>query len=182
MINLLPIETKKELRAARTNVMLIRYLAFLGFALAFMVLVSGGSYWFLMSAKDANDKLFNNKQNTLTAYEASKKQLDSMLASVSTVKSITYQQVSYSSIISELASVLPNGIILSNLNIDNDDIDKPIAIKARAINDNAVNSLKNNFSNSSMLSAPTVQSSVDNQNTSYPVAVTINLIINRVVK
>jgi len=178
MINLLPSETKKELKAAHFNVILLRYIAFLGVAIVFLVILSGASYWLLNSIKDSNNQLPGDQQSTKTIYESSKKQLDAIISNITIAKTIFDQEVSYSTIITSLAVVLPDGIVIDKLKIEDNDIGKPLTLKANAKNESLVSELRNNLAQSSIFSNTSVQSATNNQNQDYPIAIVINLTIN----
>jgi Tfp pilus assembly protein PilN len=179
MINLLSNESKKELKAAHTNVTLIKYFIFLGFSLGFLILVSGGSYWFLSIIKSSNDQSALDQTSTKVAYNSAKKQLAAIENDMVAAKDIMNKQILYSKIIESITSTLPSGTILESLQFDNESIEKPTTISARAKNEAAVTELRNNITQSSQFSNPSVTSSSDNKNPDYPIAVTINIAINR---
>lgn len=179
MINLLPIETKKELRAARTNTTLIRYLIFIGFSIAFLIIASLVSYWFLIGIEDNNKKAVSDQKTVQTAYDSAKKQLDTMTNDVAIASSIIDQQTNFSSIITDFASVVPDGIVIDNLKINTSDIGKSITITGKAISESVVNTLRNNLSGSENYSSPSVQSVSDSRDSNYPISININVTINR---
>lgn len=179
MINLLPVETKKELRAARTNTVLIRYLIFIGFSIAFLTLASIVSYWFLTGIEDNNKKAVSDQKTVQTAYESAQKQLDVMTNDIAIASNIIDQQTNFSSIITDLAATIPSGVVIDSLKLNNSDIGKPITISGKAISEDAVNTLRNNLSGSQNYSSPSVQSVSDSRDSNYPITITINITINR---
>lgn len=181
MINLLPEETKAQLRAAHTNAMLIKYLAFLGLAVAFLVLACGMSYLFLSNNKARIEQLEDNSQSTVSLFSVAQKQLNTIRSNISTAKSIMDQQVSYYDIVTGIAAALPSGIVIDKLNVDNSTIGKPITLLARAKTDNNVPQLKDNFAKSPLFSNYTLNAVTNTAGDSsgYPVQVSITITINK---
>jgi len=182
MINLLPDETKKQLRAARINVTLARYLIFLAFASGFLVLACGTSYLFLMNSRPSNTKPVSSTNQTETAaYDAAKAQYSTFTTSFSTAKTILDQQVSYSDIITSIGASLPTGVIIENLIIDGTKINSPITIQVKAKSADDAPKMKENFEKSTMFKSFSIQSVTTTQNdpSGYSVAISISLTINK---
>ena len=183
MINLLPEETKRQLRAAHTNVALVKYLFFSGIAVAFLVLACITSYLFLNNNKSVANDTTDNDQSNSTSQSTVQKQLDSLTTSISTAKSILREQVSYSDIITGIAAALPSGVVLDKLTLDNNTIGTAITLQAHARSSDNITLLKDNFSKSALFSnynliSPTTNSS---SSSTHPVAISIGITINKVV-
>ncbi len=67
MINLLPDETKRQLKAARLNTVLIKYIIFLVLAAIFLGAACGISYAVLSNSKDDAEKVISQNQNKLNS-------------------------------------------------------------------------------------------------------------------
>lgn len=74
MINLLPPESKRELRAARSNTLLLRYNIFLLGALAFLFLATGIVYVYLSDAKTKAERTVAENQVRTANYSAVERQ------------------------------------------------------------------------------------------------------------
>ncbi len=179
MINLLPEETKKQLHAAHTNVLLVKYLGFLGIAVAFLVITCGLSYLLLSNNKSKLEQLEENSQSTVSLFSIAQKQLDTIHTNISNAKNIMDQQVTYSDIITSVAAALPTGIIIDKLTVNNASIGKSMVITAHAKTADLASQLKDNFAKSPLFSNFVLQS-VTNTNSSqsaYPVVVSISVTI-----
>ena len=91
MINLMPDEAKKEIRAARVNVVLIRYSIIIFLAFLFLVLLQLRSYVALTQAKDSAQQLINANDTKAAVYSSTKAQVDALSSSLSETKSILDQ-------------------------------------------------------------------------------------------
>lgn len=182
MINLLPDDTKQQLRAARTNTVLIRYVIFLVFAVIFLGLACGTSYFILSTSKTDAEKIIASDQTKNGSYVSVLNQINAIAANISKAKSILAQRISYSDIITGLAAILPPGVILdSPLTLTNDMIGTPITLKARAQSAGDETALKANIQKSLLFSNYSLQSLTTNSSdlTGYPVLISIGITINK---
>ncbi|MFZ2991423.1 MAG: hypothetical protein WA087_01020 [Candidatus Saccharimonadales bacterium] len=181
MINLLPRESKKQLRAAHTNVALIRYLALLSAGITFLILACAVSYFILLGISNTNEEAKENQQSTNISYSTAKAQFDQMAASMQSASEIMNKQVLFSNIITGLASALPVGVIIDNLTASAEGLSTPTVIKAHAVSDSSVSKLRENLTKSPLFSSSEVQITTNDPNavTGYPIAVTITATINK---
>jgi len=182
MINLLPSETKKQIRAARINVVLIKYLIFSIFSTAFLALACATVYLFIINTKPIdNSAQAKVNQSDSANYDAAKIKYDTLVASFSSAKSIVEQQVSYSTIITTIGATLPSGVILDNLSLSSSKIGSPMILQLKATSTSAESKIKESFQNSTMFSGVSIQSSKSDSSdtTGYPVSIDLSLVINK---
>jgi hypothetical protein len=118
MINLLPPADKKQLTAARTNTLLLRYVVLMG---AFIVILSIEilAVIFLVSAeKSRNESVIADNTAKTAEYSATKQQADLFRTNLATAKYILGKQVPYTTLIMGLANNLPDGSAVDQLTID----------------------------------------------------------------
>lgn len=183
MINLLPDETKKQIVAARININLAKYLVFTLFSAAFLGLVCVVTYFIAINNKSTttNTATTNVNQSDSANYDAAKTILNKQISSFTAAKNIVNQQVSYSSIITTIASALPDGVILSNLSIENSKLGTPTTLQLKAKSANLEQKIKENFQNTPMFSSVSIQSSkLDSGDSSgYPTSIDLSIVINK---
>lgn len=181
MINLLPYDTKKQIKAARTNTTLIKYLFISIFAIAFIILSSLMVYVLLINSQPKTTTTANASQTSESEYSTLKSQLDNMYLSFSSTKPILQQQISTSEIIIGIGANLPPNVVLGDLSINSSKIGIPISLSAKAKSSSDVAKIKESLQKSSMFTNISLQSEKTNSNdtSGYPVSVTINLTINR---
>jgi Tfp pilus assembly protein PilN len=182
MINLLPDETKKSIRAARTNTALVRYIIFTGFAIVFLALACTTSYLILDNSKTAAENAVTNIKTKNSSYSPVTNQANELISNLAIAKNILNQQISYSTIITGIAAVLPSGVVLeAPLTLTNDTIGAPMTLKAHARTSSDETTLKANFQQSPLFSGYNLQSLTNNLagSTDYPFLISFSITINK---
>lgn len=180
MINLLPYENKKQIIAARMNLILVKCLLFLVFAVIFLIISCTGAYFFLKNSYDSNlDKITNNSTNE-KSYDTVISQASLARADILLSNGIIDQQTRYSKLIIGLANLLPSGVILDNLDINDSNISSPITINLFANSSEKCQEILNNFNSSNMFSNTTIVPKTSNPPSpeGYPFLITISTTIN----
>lgn len=181
MINLMPDDAKKQLRAARSNTNLLRYMLVLLFAAAFIGLILYGAYFLLTLTKDSAQSLIDVNADKASVYSETKAQVDSLSASLSEAKGILDQEIPYSHVLVNIAQQMPAGTILDKLTLNAAAFSSnPITIKVFAKTTDDAVALRERFQNSPLFSNVNFQSISDTDGTAgYPVSVTMTLILNK---
>ncbi len=183
MINLLPDDQKKSLRAARMNVVLLRY-NFITLAASGILLAALGLFFvFLSSTKLAAENSHSESQTKVTAHGATRKAADEYRANLATAGQILKNQVNYTPIIFNIAKLLPKGVVLDNIALSSKDFGSQTTISASAKDYAAVTQLKKDFEGSDMFSNVYFQSitaKASDGNAGYPLSVSISVKINKV--
>ncbi len=181
MINLLPDETKKQLKAAHSNVVISRYLLFASIGTGFLILACAVSFIFIENSHPSLSS-DNGKSNEILVSSA-QNQLNTLNLNISTAKNILDQQINYSDVISGIAAALPAGMILDSLSISNNSSGAPVTLLISARSADNIEQLKSNFSTSrnplflSFSVAPNTEST--NYSSGYTTRITCTLTINK---
>lgn len=177
MINLLPDKIKKQIRAARTNVELVKYFTFLGFAVAFLALACSVTYIFLVSSKKPTD---DSQSGTVSPLSV-KGQAEVISTNLSTSKSILGQQVVYSDVIMGIAAALPQGIILDKISLNDSTFGTPITLTAYARSTDNVPIIKENFDKSQLFTNYNLISNAPDSTYSadYPIKISFSITIKK---
>lgn len=181
MINLLPGNAKKQIRAARTNAVLIRYIIYLGFAVIFLLIICGSVYIFLVSSKSSAEKSTRDAQSQINTSSPVIAQANNMRTIFEATKSILDKQISYSDIITEIGAVLPSGAVLDSLNLNSSVLSAPVNIAVHTHSNDDEAKLRDNLQKSLLLSSSIVQKATTNPSDSsgYPVTINVNLTANK---
>jgi Tfp pilus assembly protein PilN len=152
MINLLPPETKRQIRAARMNVTLYRYCMLLVATALFLGFVFAVGFWANMNEKQLADNAKQESQSAATEYAKTKAAAEEFAKNLATAKTILGSDTSFSDLILNIAAVVPAGVILNNLTLGstlpNAKADAPIDISGRAMSYERAVNLKNSLENS----------------------------------
>jgi Tfp pilus assembly protein PilN len=178
MINLLPKDGKKQLRAARSNAILRRYymLIIISAVLLGAVFAVGFKVTFDQEVQYQNAKKQSEAEGT--KYQQVRKAAEDFIKDLAVAKTILASDVRFSELITDIAGVIPTGVILSNLSLNTQETNAPLTINARAKTyDDAVklkNSLEESpiFENVSLVNAG-VAVGGDGQS-AYPVTVSLS--------
>jgi len=175
MINLLPPDHKRNIRAARANNLLIRYNFLLLGVLAFLLISIGVAYVFLSNAKASAEATIKENQAEAVEFASVEEQAQLFRQNLSTAKQILDREVNYTDVILTLAHTLPAGVVLTNLNLDAATFGTETTLAAKAKSYEQAIALKDALSQSSLFSDVHFQSIVAGEGTAYPV--TINLLV-----
>lgn len=191
MINLLPDETKRDIKAARSNVVLLRYNLLTVIAAGCLVIVC--AFFFFVLSNDKSNAVSKNSENQAKAasYASTKAAANEYKQNLATAKTILDKSVDYTSTIFEISKLLPPGVVLDGLTLTADDFGKQKTFTANAKSYADATKLKENFQNSKLFTNVFFQT-INNQNVSssqsssstdsaYPVQVVLSAQLNKVV-
>ena len=181
MINLMPDAEKKELRAARTNVILARYSVVVVLAFAFLVLLLAGSSLILTQTKTSAEKIIEANKSKADVYSSTKSQVDSLSSSLAETKSILDQEVLYSNVLMNIGQQMPEGTVIDKISLTSASFTgTPLTLKAYAKTNDAAVALRAKFQSSPIFTDVNFESISDNTGISgYPVSVSMTLTITK---
>ncbi|MDB5177949.1 MAG: Fimbrial assembly family protein [Candidatus Saccharibacteria bacterium] len=152
MINLLPQEEKKQIKAARMNVLLLRYNLLVGGAVLFLVgIIALGTFYLVTAEKSAETSIVENSMREGT-YAEIKTEADNFRSELANSKAILDGQVSYAKAALNIASLLPDGTALNELKLNEQSFSSPLVMTVNIANEQAAINLINNFKNSRLFS------------------------------
>lgn len=182
MINLLPEESKREIRAARSNVKLSNYIVVLVLGVMFLALAIIGVYFVLISTKSNADKLLSAKKSESASYTTAASQGAALRSGLSTAKTILDQEVLYTKILTSIASLMPSGVVLDSLSLSPSTFGTPTTMQFYAKTTKDALALKDSLQTSALFSNVSFQTLSNNsQSPDYPVNATLNITINKAV-
>lgn len=180
MINLLPEDRKKQLIAAHTNTIIIRYIFTVIIASFFLGIILIGSYYIMNDSKVSAEKTITDIKSNNSSYSPTINTSDNFTKNLSTASNILNNRISYSKILNTLINTLPNGVILSSpISIDSSALGSPVVLTAFAKSASDEPLLKASIENSSIFSGYSLKS-LDNNSSKdrYPSKITFSVMIN----
>lgn len=154
MINLLPPETKRQVRAARMNVTLYRYCTLVITTALLLGAVFGVGFWATMNDKQLADHVKEENLAAAQEYAQTKAAAEEFAKNLATAKTILGSDVSFTDLIFAIAAVVPQGVVLNNLTLGSTsttttaNANGPIDISGRAVSYEQAVNLKNRLENS----------------------------------
>ncbi len=168
MINLLSPNDRKQLAAARSNSLLLRYTIFLGIFVVVLIAEMGGAYLVLRSTKAANEITIANNELKTKDYAQTRADMATFTSDLSVAKYILDQQVPYTSIILKLAAVLPSDAVLDKLALDPTTFGTSTSLTVRTTSYMRAVGVKTNLQNSGIFSDVSIQTISQGSDTKYP--------------
>lgn len=182
MINLLPEDTRREIRAARANVVLLRYniltLAVIGLLFAICAV-----FYFILYNSQANAVSTSTDNNAIVAsYDDTRKQADEYRKNLAIASKILTNGTNYTEVVFAITKLLPDGVILDGISVSSATFGQQTSFTAQAKSYAKAMEMKQKFQDSSVFSNVYFQNLTDNANGEYPIALTLSAKLNGVQK
>lgn len=144
MINLISPEQKRDIRAARSNVTLLRYGTMLAVTGALVVLLYGVGFWLVLSEKQAALAKQEELNKTIQSYAEVKNQAETFRKNLAIAKKILANETSYSTFLTTLGNYVPSGAIITTLSVGTTTpaANNALTVEARAMSYNKTLELK----------------------------------------
>lgn len=181
MINLLPDQRKDDIRAARANVIILRYLGIIVLALVFLTGALFASHSILKVTMEANEEIISSNDVKADVYSETRQQVDALSAKLSDAKGILDQEIRYSQILVQIGQLTPPGTILDNLTLDASSFaGTPVEITAYAKSAAEATTLQTQFQSSTLFSQVNLKSTETSGGIDgYPAKISLSVVMNK---
>lgn len=184
MINLLPPEAKSQIAAARANRVLLSYNIILLAAIAFLLAATAFVLIYLNNSKSTAEAAIAENIARAGGYTNVETEANAFRQNLASAKQILDNDVTYSSVILQFASVLPPGVVLDTLSLDSETFGTPTTLTARVRDYSTVLTLKNSLQNSDLFSDVSIQTistggSSGEEGGDYPLSATYSVTIRK---
>jgi hypothetical protein len=181
MINLLPTDTKRELRAARTNALLIRYTVILIIAGIFANVVLAGSYFLLTQTKESQEMLIEANDTKAQAFSDTQNEISALSATLSGARGVLDQQLAYSKALRNIGSSMPAGTIIEKLDLSATSFNgtTPLTLDVYATTNDATVALRDQLSAAGYFSNINLDSVSESGGIDgYPISASLTMTLN----
>jgi Tfp pilus assembly protein PilN len=180
MINLLPLESQSQLRAARANTLLMRYNVFLIGAFVFIGLALGFVYFYLETVKTSAEQTISENNARVNTYATVQAEADAFRSSLSTAKDIFDKEITYTKAVLNISRLLPAGTALQTLSLNDKTFGTQTTFAIQAKDYNAALALKDSFQSSALFSNVHFESITSSSGGgAYPITVNLNLTMSK---
>ena len=190
MINLLPDEQKRDFRAARMNVALIRYNIFMVAVITVLVIMSGLFYFVLDANRSAAVAVSSDNSTKAAKYNDVRKRATEYQSNLTTASQILKTSFNFTPVIFSITKLLPDGVVLDGIDLNTTSFGQQTSFTAHSKTIAQATQLKKNFQASDIFSNVYFQSLTDSgaqddstQGTTsaspYKIAITLSAIINK---
>lgn len=165
---------------------MLRYVILSSITLGVIVLIHAAAFTMLKLAESQGNSAAQENTKRIAQYNEVKKTATEYATNLKIAKSLFDKQIPYTTAILNLASVVPNNVILQDVNLSPDIIGKPSTLAARAKSYADGIALRDSLSSSKMAENvslisllderdPSGQEASDNKVQQYPFSVSISL-------
>lgn len=181
MINLLSDERKEEIRAARANVILLRYMTIIILAFAFISGALYVSYTVLTTTMKNAETLIASNDVKADVYSETKTEVDALSAKLSDTKEILDQEVRYSQVLVQIGQLMPKGTVMGDFTLNTASFNgEAVEIKAYAKSTAEASVLQSNFQSSPLFVNVNLKGTESSQEVEgYPVVVSMSVTLSK---
>lgn len=181
MINLLADDRKSEIRAARTNIILLRYMGIITLAFAFIAGAMYLSYSLLQSTMQSAEALVTANDVKADVYSDTKQQVDELGLKLKDAKAIADNEIRYSQVLIKIGQVMPAGTVLGDITLESANFNgTPLEITAYAKSAAEASQLQSALQTSPLFSTVSLTSTEAGKGVDgYPVLVSLTASLNK---
>ncbi len=158
MINLLPLENRKQIRASFYNVVLGRLILIFLVATLIIGMIFGLSYMTLQEEEQSLANRVKDINDKSSSFNKVKKESEQIAKDLESAKSIFDEQKHYSVFLADLAKSLPEDVAISDIIISPNILKKPAVVTIRAVNDNKIIETKRKMEESNLIELISIDS------------------------
>lgn len=180
MINLLPPKAKKEIKAARSNRLMLRYVLLMVGAVVFLVGALFVTHWFLDGASEhARETQAENEQRA-AGYTEVQAEAEQFRSQLSQTRSLLDEELRYSLALVRISNLLPSGTALEQLELTPTSFSEPTTFNVLITGESAAYQLRSSFNESEYLSDVSLgELRVNQEDSTYPYTLDITATISR---
>lgn len=181
MINLIPKQEKRDLEAARRNTLLLKYSIIVLSASLVMAGIMYG-YSMLLSNTEASAKnLIETNSTEAGIYSDTKKEVGILTEKLSSIRTVTSNEVKISKLLVNIANLMPAGTIVNSIEIDSQNISNPSTMKVSGKSTENIVALQTAFRSSTIFKEVNFETIAENDNDprGYNASVTLNVVFNQ---
>lgn len=181
MINLLADNLKSEIKAARVNVITLRYIWLMLLAATFIGVVFWVTYSSLSQTEANAEKIISSNDIKASVYSDTRQQVQALSSQLSETRTVLDQEFRFSKLLVDIGQILPSGTILDSLPLDTTKSQtSPTQLKVFAKTAADAVTLQEKLKSSSLFSSLSIQSTSESGGISgYPVVITMTVSFNK---
>lgn len=171
MINLLPHQSKREIRAARTNVLLFRYTIASLIALVILFLVGGAVALLLNESKLRSENITKENQAEVAGFSDVQNRANAFRTDLTKSKELLDSETRYHLVVREVARLLPSGTEINDFRVSEASFGTPFTLQVKVTNGDRAAALLQSFQQSSIFTNPeygTLTSNTGEDSETYP--------------
>lgn len=193
MINLLPPDSSKQLRAARHNAIILRFFVSGCVTLGLIVFVYAATFALMKSAEVSSDQSSTANQQKIENFRSTEAAAKQYTANLTLAKAIFDSELSYTTALQKIASALPPGTVLTTLSLSPSTPGQSTSLLVLAKSQSAALAVKDSLEKNKIASNITISSiseeaaaapSTGDQTAApneYPISLNLNLTFDKAI-
>ena len=157
MINLLPPARLTNLKIARSNTIIRRYVELTLLSMAFLAVAVIVAYYFLNAQQVDTKQTVEVDQKKIAELQPVQKQAEQLSLTVNTVAGLLSHNIKFSDMLTQIGGVMPQGSVLTGLQFSIEDLKSPLIISAQVDSEQKAAILRNNIASSPLFSKADIQ-------------------------
>lgn len=133
MINLLPREKLRQLKAAQQNTLFIRYTTLSMISLVATVIIFGVTFIFLKAAEHQGNMTAEQNTTKLASYSSVRQEAKDYENNLKVAKHLLDQNIPYTNALLNIASAIPQNTILQSITLSPASVKSPFTLNARTV-------------------------------------------------
>lgn len=163
MINLLPPKRLLNMKVARNNTILKRYIELTLLSMLLIVVAIAASYYFLSSQQKSVKNTLEIDQKKVAELSPIQKEAEELSATINTISGLLSRNVKFSEMLTKIGSVMPSGAVLTGLQFSIEDLDAPLVVSAQVETEERAAVLRNNLATSDLFKGAEIKSILLNE-------------------
>lgn len=152
MINLLSPHDKRELRAARRNIILRRYTILVALTLLAIGAIFSGGIYIATTKRMAAERELESDRSQASEYQETRETAERFEANLNIARRILADEITYSTLITDIAQALPDNAILTDLTLNPEVLGTSSTLSAMTVNYEAALNLQERLEESPLFS------------------------------
>ncbi len=161
MINLLPPKRLLNMRIARSNTELRRYVELTVISMAVLAFAVAAAYYFLNNQNKDTKQVVAINQAQVNQLKPVQQQAEQLSATVSTISGLLSTNVKFSDMLIQIGGLMPSGSVLTGTQFSLEDLDAPLIVSAQVETEEKAAILRNNLANSPLFSGADIKSIIE---------------------
>lgn len=146
MINLLPRENLRQLKAAQQNTLIVRYTILSLISLVAIVVIFGITFIFLKAAEHQGNITAKQHEDKLSSYASVRQEAKSYEDNLKAAKHLLNQNIPYTNALLNIASAIPQNTVLQSITLSPASVKAPFTLNARTVSYDGAIKLRDSLS------------------------------------
>lgn len=152
MINLLPDDTKRDIKAARMNILMLEYNVYTFLSILAIIGICAIFYVYLNYTQSLASLTSTENSAKASKLASVQKEADEYVSNLTTAKKIFDESINYTDVLLAITELIPAGVLLDSINLSAEQFGGPMQFAAHAKTVEGAAELKNNMQKSELFS------------------------------